>query len=139
MITGLSHLCLVAHDLEASVDFYVDGLGLRHGFDFMNDDGERTGVYLYFGNRTFVEIFKASGDFAEGPRSYKHMCIEVDDLAETITELRGRGIELTDSKLGSDGNPQAWTADPDGNQIELMELRPDGLQVEAIERLDDAK
>ena len=38
-------------------------------------------------------------------------------------------------KVGLDGNRQAWITDPEGNQIELMEMAPDSKQAEALARL----
>jgi catechol 2,3-dioxygenase-like lactoylglutathione lyase family enzyme len=119
MIKALAHLCYVVSDLEASVAFYQDQLGLSHSFDFRNDQGERTGVYLHIGGRSFLEMFR--GDLqprAEG-QPYSHLCLEVDDVAATVEELRGKGLEVSDAIRGGDQSWQAWLADPDGNRIEL--------------------
>ncbi len=119
MIVGLAHVCFVVKDLEASIPFYRDKLGLTPAFDFVNEEGERFGIYLHVGGRTFVELFQ--GDLA--PRaeqqSYQHFCLEVDDFEQTVEELRARGAEVTDVKLGMDHSWQAWLTDPDGNRIEL--------------------
>ena len=37
--------------------------------------------------------------------------------------------------MAADKNWQAWIEDPDGNRIELMQIMPDCLQLEAIARL----
>jgi catechol 2,3-dioxygenase-like lactoylglutathione lyase family enzyme len=106
-------------DLEASIAFYKDKLGLTPAFDFIDEDGRRFGVYLHVGGRTFVELFE--GDLAERApqQSYQHFCLEVDDFEQTVEELRARGAEVTDVKLGMDHSWQAWLTDPDGNHIEL--------------------
>ncbi len=119
MITGVAHVCFTVSDLDASTDFYCGRLGLSHAFDFLNDAGERFGVYLKAGRRTFVELFE--GDLAQdaGPASYRHFCLEVDDIESTVAELRERGVEVSDPSLGSDNSWQAWLSDPDGNRIEL--------------------
>jgi len=135
MITGLSHLCFVSGDLDGAVEFYTRQLGARHAFDFTRDTGERFGVYLHLGARTFVEIFDADdADVAGDDTRYKHLCLEVDDMEATVADMRSRGAEVGEVKRGSDGNLQAWLADPDGNRIELMELAPDGLQMKALGR-----
>ena len=67
-----------------------------------------------------------AGQAAEG--SYRHFCLEVDDFDATVAELRGRGVELSEPQLGSDGSWQCWTADPDGNRIELHGYTPDSRQ-----------
>ena len=38
-------------------------------------------------------------------------------------------MEVTEIKLGMDKSRQAWIADPDGNQIELMEYGPASMQL----------
>jgi len=133
MITGLSHICFVSRDLDAAVAFYVS-IGGRHAFDFTRDGGDRYGAYLHLGGRTFVEIFAAGDDAGEpgDEKRYRHLCLEVDGMEATVDELRSRGLEVGEVKRGSDGNLQAWLADPDGNRIELMELAPDGLQMKAL-------
>ena len=51
-------------------------------------------------------------------------------------QLDAAGVPLTvQKKMGADGNWQAWIEDPDGNRIELMQMMPDSLQLEAIARL----
>ena len=133
MLKGLSHVCFVVEDVERSIAFYTEKLGLRHAFDFTGEDGKRFGAYLHFGARTFIELFR--GAPGRGGASFQHICVEVDSMERAVAELRSRGVEVSDPKMGSDGNPQAWLADPDGNRIELHELRPDGLQENALARL----
>jgi len=134
MLMGLSHVCFGVEDLDRSVEFYTKKLGLRHAFDFTGDDGRRTGAYLHLGARTFLELFpgKAAGD---GGGSFRHICIEVESMESAVAEFRARGTEVSDPRIGADGNPQAWLSDPDGNRIELHELRPEGLQARALARL----
>jgi len=46
------------------------------------------------------------------------------------------GIKLTaEKKMGADYNYQAWIEDPDGNRIELMQVVPKAMQLDAIARL----
>jgi lactoylglutathione lyase len=60
----------------------------------------------------------------------------VDDIDLTLRHLEQVGIDLLRPKsLAVDGNWQAWIEDPDGNRIELMQMMPDSLQHQAIERL----
>ena len=42
--------------------------------------------------------------------------------------LRGRGVEVSDPKLGSDQSWQAWITDPDGNRIELHDYTAESWQ-----------
>jgi catechol 2,3-dioxygenase-like lactoylglutathione lyase family enzyme len=128
MITGMAHACFTVSDLERSLQFYRDALGLEPAFDFVNEDGRRFGIYLYLGGRSFVELFEGQlGERAEG-QSYRHICLEVDDIQSTVRTLRERGIEVSDPKLGRDQSWQAWIADPDGNRIELHDYTAESWQ-----------
>jgi catechol 2,3-dioxygenase-like lactoylglutathione lyase family enzyme len=135
MIVGLSHACFVVTDLQRSLDFYRDRLGLPVAFEFRSPEGKLTGVYLHVGARTFIELFQGKLEPAAQNASYKHICLEVDDIESTIAELTGRGVKVTDKKLGGDHSWQAWLSDPDGNRIELHGFTPQSQQVEALERL----
>lgn len=128
MITALAHACFIVSDLEVSEAFFRDKLGLKTAFDFVNDDGKRFGVYLHVGGRNFIELFE--GKLAERAKeqSFLHLCLEVDDIEATVAEVRGRGVEVTDPKMGGDGSFQAWLADPDGNPIELHHYTPESKQ-----------
>ncbi|HEY3397739.1 MAG TPA: VOC family protein [Armatimonadota bacterium] len=119
MVTALAHVCFVVRDLDRSVAFYSDALGLAPAFDFINDEGARFGVYLHIGGRSFLEMFVGEPNPRVEGQSYAHICLEVEDVAATVADLRARGIEVTDAVLGSDQSWQAWLKDPDGNPLEL--------------------
>lgn len=125
MLKAFAHVCFRVKDLDASIEFYVNKLGLKHAFDFINDEGERFGVYLHVGGRSFVELFR--GD-PEPTESWQHFCLEVEDVKEACETLRSRGLEVTDPHLGSDGSWQCWIQDPDGNRIELHSYTEDSQQ-----------
>ncbi len=134
MITGLAHICFIVKDIEASVHFYQDQLGLRHGFDFLDEKGARCGLYLHCGERTSIELFQREPVAAEEKTSYQHCCLEVDDIDATVAQLRANGVEVTDPVLGDDHAWQAWLRDPDGNRIELHAYTPESKQVAAMGR-----
>jgi catechol 2,3-dioxygenase-like lactoylglutathione lyase family enzyme len=127
-IKGVAHVCYTVRDLEVATEFYCGKLGLKRAFDFINDQGERFGVYIHAGERTFVELFKGElGPPAKG-QAYRHLCLEVDDLAATVDELRSRGVQTSAPRLGSDHSWQSWIQDPDGNRIELHQYTPESKQ-----------
>ncbi len=132
MIIGMAHACFVVSDLEQALAFYRDGLGLTEAFDFVNDAGQRHGIYLHLGGRNFIELFAGNPDRPAENQSYKHICLEVDDLDATVTAMRARGIEVSDPKLGRDQSWQAWVTDPDGNRIELHQYTPESWQAPSL-------
>jgi catechol 2,3-dioxygenase-like lactoylglutathione lyase family enzyme len=133
MIKALAHVCFTVKDLDASEAFYRDKLGLTPAFDFINDERVRFGIYLHVGGRSFVEMFIGEGTGALPGQSFQHICLEVEDVAAAVEELRGKGVEVTDPFFGSDGSWQAWLADPDGNRIELHSYPADSKQLASLE------
>lgn len=127
MITGIAHVCYTVSDLDASQAFYCDKLGLKPAFDFVRD-GERFGMYVHVGGRSFIELFVGElTEPAEG-QTYRHLCLEVDDIQSTVAELRDKGVEVSEPKMGTDHSWQAWVSDPDGNRIELHHYTPESKQ-----------
>jgi lactoylglutathione lyase len=84
----------------------------------------------------FLELFPQQGEATEKDKHFSHLCLEVANIESTVEELTRRGAPLdADVRTGKDGNKQAWTHDPEGTRIELMELAPDSMQRQAIARL----
>lgn len=132
MIIGHAHTCFTVSDLEQSIAFYRDKLGLEEAFDFKHEDGRRYGVYLYLGERNFIELFEGDlGESAEG-QSFRHICLEVDDIGQTVADLEASGVEVSTPKLGRDHSWQAWITDPDGNRIELHQYTPESWQAPSL-------
>ena len=138
MIRQLAHLNFVTNDLDRIVDFYVDKLGMKVKFTLDNTAGQSFGYYFECGNTTFLEFFDQAmaaevwggkvEKLANGTQ-YRHFCLEVTGLDEFCKGLKAKGVEVTEISLGMDNSRQAWIADPDGNQIELMEYGPSSLQL----------
>ena len=129
MILGIGHAAYGVADLEVSLRFYVEQLRLEKAFHLNRPDGSLWIVYLYVGDGAFIELFPEHEAPGTNAGSYKHLCLRVDDMDRTLDDLKDRGLELLGpASVGSDGNTQAWLADPDGNLIELMQIAPDSLQ-----------
>lgn len=135
MITGIGHVAFKVSDLEKSLDFYCNKLGLKEAFRLYNDDGTPWIVYIKINSDNFIELFP-NGKGVNLPDSektgYQHLCLRVDNIFKTLEELKERGIEITgEPTKGLDGNYQYWLKDPDGNPIELMQIMPDSLQAKS--------
>lgn len=120
MFKRLAHVCIGATDLAASEHFYVDLLGMAKAFDFIRA-GEPFGFYVKAGGTTFIEVFAESERPNLERPLMKHFCLEVEDIDAVISKLRQRGVDVTDKKMGGDNNWQAWTTDPSGVRIEMMQ------------------
>jgi lactoylglutathione lyase len=128
MITNLAHACFTVRDLDRAQAFYADALGLTPAFDYIDETGKRYGLYLYVGDRNFIEMFTGEVGEPAPAQSFRHICLEVDNLADTVAALRAKGVEVTEPKLGKDRSWQAWITDPDANRIELHQYNPDSKQ-----------
>lgn len=127
MIKQLAHISISSYDLSASEHFYCDILEMEKTFEFVKD-GELYGFYAGAGQTTFVEVFIKENKLDRTPSIMRHMCLEVDDLDETITQIREKGWEVTEKTFGCDNSWQAWITDPSGVQIELMQYTNESSQ-----------
>ena len=140
----LAHVALKVKNLDKSLEFYVNKLGLAEMMRLSKPDGS-PGVWLVYLRITddqYLELFPdGAGDRAPGRDAVaiNHICLGVENLDETIAHMEKVGIPLTiQKKMAADKNWQAWIEDPDGNRIELMQIMPDCLQLEAVTRLKKA-
>jgi lactoylglutathione lyase len=142
-INGLGHVAIKVTDLDRSLDYYVNKLGLPEMMRLEKDDGSVWLVYLRITDEQYLEVFPgAENDRAPGwnANGMNHMCLAVDDIDVVLAQIEAAGLQLLlPLKTAIDGNRQAWLEDPDGNRIELMEMAPDSLQYQAIRRLHAEK
>ena len=143
-ITSLAHVALKVKDLDRSLDFYVNKLGFKEMMRLDKPDGS-PGVWLVYLRITddqYLELFPdGEGDRAPGrdATAINHICLGVSDIDLVIAGLEKAGVPLTINKnMAADKNWQCWIEDPDGNRLEIMQMMPDCLQLEAIARLKRA-
>lgn len=110
---GVHHVSINVRDAAESVAFYTDVLGLVQRTD--RPDFPFGGAWLDLGAQ---QVHLIEGKVPEP--CGQHVAIRVDDLDDTVAELRGRGVEVSDPKpVGS--SRQTFLFDPSGNMIELHE------------------
>lgn len=127
LIKQVAHVCIFAHDLKATEEFWSGVLGLPIAFRFTRN-GAAYGFYLDAGGRTNVEVFEKGESSFSDANQINHICLEVHSLDEAIAAIRAKGVNITDKKLGVDETWQAWTADPNGVKIELFEYTTKSAQ-----------
>lgn len=134
-VRQLAHICILARDLAETRAFYTDVLGLPVKFEFLRD-GRPFGFYLDAGGRTNVEVFERAETDAPAAR-LDHLCLEVEDIDAAVAHVRGRGVSVTDKKLGVDETWQAWVTDPNGVRIELFQYTERSAQFVGGDRVAD--
>lgn len=122
----LLHTMFRVGDLECSIDFYTQVLGMQLLRRKDYPDGKFTLAFVGYGDEadnTVIEMTynwdTRNYDLGEG---YGHIAIEVDDVYAAVTELRSRG-----GKVIREAGPMnagttiiAFIEDPDGYSIELI-------------------
>jgi len=108
---AVHHVSINVDDVEAALRFYTDTLGLEQRTD--RPDFPFGGAWLDIGGQQ-VHLIEGTVPPGHG----QHFAILVDDLEETVAELRGEGVEVSDPRpVGT--SRQAFVSDPSGNLIEL--------------------
>lgn len=125
----LLHTMLRVRNLERSLAFYRDCLGLRELRRLEFPVGRFTLVYLGYGDdreQTVIELthnWDEAGDYTHGS-GYGHLGIGVPRLAEFCDGLVRAGVKVlrAPGEMMSSGIVIAFIEDPDGYKIELIEL-----------------
>jgi catechol 2,3-dioxygenase-like lactoylglutathione lyase family enzyme len=124
-ITGADHTNWRVRDLEASLRFYRDVLGLTPCGLEEYQRGERSLVSLRV-TEDFILHFTPDPE-SERPSTggYDHLALVVESAErdEVVAYLESRGVEIEkkfDSITGAQGEgPALYVRDPDGYRIEL--------------------
>ncbi|TPJ82359.1 VOC family protein [Mesorhizobium sp. B2-6-2] len=135
-VKQLAHVCIFAHDLEATRGFYRDVLGMDTQFNFLRD-GKIFGFYLDCGGRSHVEVFEKRESSYSEANQINHFCLEVEDIEAAIAHIRLKGVAVTPKKLACDDTYQAWITDPNGVKIELFEYTAKSAQFTGGDRVAD--
>ena len=119
-IHELNHAMIHVHDLDASICFYGDVLGLprlaRPNFDF-------AGAWFALGNQELHLI--GDPELQPSERTHHHFAVLIDDPAEVRRDLEARGwTSLRGPWPRPDGALQLFVTDPDGYVIEFMSAPP---------------
>ncbi len=124
-ITGISHMCVYAHDMSASDNFYAHDLGATKGSDPQNPAGAR----YYFSPTQFVEVVPLPADHTLS----RMACVAYNttNAGELRKYLQAKGVSDT-SELHTATDGARWfdTRDPEGNVIQF--LQPDKAHAVAI-------
>lgn len=127
MIKEIAHVGITVRDMEESLRFYTQALGFQRAFDFRHPaTGAPWIVYLSIGPGQFVELFydgTEENPWRDALIGFNHLCFAVDDINASVQRVRDAGYEIdSEPQQGVDLNWQAWTKDPNGIRIELMQI-----------------
>ena len=138
-VAGLSHVAIRTRNIAESIRFYTVVLGLREAFRMYGEDGSLSTVYLFFAPGQYLELFSngTKERTAEpGTIGFCHLCLMTENIRQSYDAVKAAGGPLdSEVKRGRSECLMFWTHDPDGTQIEIMEMPPESLQAQADRRL----
>lgn len=131
-VKKIDHIGIAVKDIASVLAFYQEALGLENtGFEVVEQQGVRV-AFLPVGESRFElleplseesPIAKFIGKRGEG---IHHICLDVDDVKESLDEMKERGLQLIDQepRLGADHKLIAFVHPKASNGV-LIELSQD--------------
>ena len=138
-VAGLSHAAIRTRSILDSVRFYTEVLGLREAFRMHREDGSLATVYLFIAPGQYLELFDGGArEGIAGPDviGICHLCLMTRDIQNSYAAVKRAGGPIDrEIQRGKSQCWMFWTHDPDGTQIEIMEMPPESFQAQADRRL----
>lgn len=123
MVKKLLHTRYRVSDLEKTVHFYKDVLGLEEIRRSVSGRGSHLVFFKAPGSEELIEIckFDESGPVQVGP-DLTHLAFEVDDIAAFAEHSSKLGYPLSDGPhQSSNGSVIAFIDAPEGYEVELIQ------------------
>ena len=151
----IAHIALACEDIDRSVEFYRDLLGVEPYGRANKVMGPRfdevTGIenvriraaWFNTGNMV-IELWQfihpatpradQAPDFCEA--GHNKIALEVEDLAAELNRLAAMGVTLVHPAYESNGMTEAYLRDPDGNLLSLLEVDTGATSIADLPRID---
>ncbi|MBW4023593.1 MAG: lactoylglutathione lyase [Proteobacteria bacterium] len=121
------HTMLRVGDLERSIRFYTENLGMKELRRADVPDGKYTLVFLGYGDEKSNTVLELTYNYGvehyEMGSAFGHLALGVSDIHATCEKLRAAGAKISREpgpvKFGT--TVIAFIEDPDGYKIELIE------------------
>ena len=133
-VEKIAHLGIAVHELESALEFYQGRLGLTLlETKEMPERGLRI-AFLKVGE-VLLELLQPLHENSEVSRFLEkrgegihHLCLQVDDIAESLSTLKKDGVRLVNEEpaIGAEGCPVAFLHPKSchGVLLELLEESP---------------
>ena len=116
------HTMVRVKDLEKSLEFYCEHLGLKELNRFDSDEGRFTLVFLCAQGDDSAQIeltYNWDGDdLGEGSRNFGHLAYSVENIYQTCKKLQEGGVVI--NRPPRDGR-MAFVRSPDNISIEILQ------------------
>ena len=123
------HTMLRVNDLDQSLRFYCDVLGMKLLRKKDYPTGRFTLAFVGYGPESEQTVLELTHNWDthhyELGTGYGHVALGVEGIYEMIESLRARGAKVTrePGPMKHGGSTIAFIEDPNGYKIELIELR----------------
>ena len=114
--TAMNHFTILTDDVERTVGFYGDLLGLTPGW---RPPLTFPGAWLYAGSAAILHVVGGRPRDELKSGVIDHMAFSARGLADTLALLTSRNIEHTCRKQAGSGTWQVFFFDPNGARVEL--------------------
>lgn len=115
------HTMVRVTDIDASLKFYRDGLGLKELRRSDNEKGRYTLIFLAAPGDESAQVeltYNWDPEEYAGGRNFGHLAYRVDDIYAACQRLADGGVVI--NRPPRDGN-MAFVRSPDGISIELLQ------------------
>lgn len=115
------HTMVRVTDVDASLRFYCDGLGLKEIRRSENEKGRYTLIFLAPEGQEDAQVeltYNWDPEVYTGGRSFGHLAYAVDNIYETCAHLQSMGITI--NRPPRDGR-MAFVRSPDNISIEILQ------------------
>lgn len=118
------HTCLNVSDLDRSIEFYTDHMGLKFVSRREIKQNNAEIAFLKDESGAAIELthWRDKKTLAEGD-NFDHIAFAVDDIESTVQELKKKGVTIAMEPYSLQGSTSkiAFIKDSDGNWLELIQ------------------
>jgi lactoylglutathione lyase len=122
-VKKLLHTRMRVNDIEATVKFYTEALGLTETRRHTSPRGAQLAFLATPNSEEEIEICQMppGAPSVEVQSDLMHLAFEVDDLMAFAAEAKAKGYELSDGPTKSGSGMIAFFDAPEGYEVELIE------------------
>lgn len=115
-ITKINHIAVAVSDIESSLSFWRDALGLELA-ELREVPAESAQIAFLPVGGTEVELVRPTTDdsglakyLVKNGAGMHHLCLETDDIEGMMAQLKGKGVQLINEspRTGADGKRYAF-------------------------------